>query len=451
MLAWLQRPSWRGLRLLGALQERLRRRLTPAGRVVLAGTLTAGLFGVDTRQSLAFQAFSLGAALLALAWVGSLRRPVRLRALRRLPRHATVGEPVRYGVELTNLGARAAGHLELEETLPDPRPDWEAFERAGRAPGPGRNPLGLLSVYPRWRSLLARGRWAEAPPAAPVAHIGPGGVVVAQLRLVPRRRGVLRLDGLRVARREPLGLGLSPARVGEPERLLVLPRRYPVAPQRLPGRRRLQPGGVRLAASVGDSREFVGLRDYRPGDSPRHMHWAGWAHGGEPVVKEYQDEYFSRQALVLDSFVAAGREGDFEAAVSVAASLAEPLQGRDALLDLMFCADRVHTLTAGRGLASTRLLLETLACVRPAERGDFAFLGRSVLGHAPRLGGCLCVLLEWDPPRRDLAGRLRALGVEVRILVVGGSGPLEPGPMADRPADLRRLDPSRLGEELRAR
>jgi uncharacterized protein (DUF58 family) len=360
-----------------------------------------------------------------------------------------VGQAVRYGVELTNLAARAADHLELEETLPDPRPGWDDFERAGRAPKRGGSPLGRLSVYPLWRSLLSQGRWAEAP-AVSLPHLGPGGVVVAELRLVPRRRGLLRLGALRVARPEPLGLGLSAARVGEADRLLVLPRRYPVAPQRMPGRRRLQPGGVRLASSVGDSREFIGLRDYRPGDSPRHIHWAGWAHSGEPVVKEYQDEYFSRQALVLDSFVVPGREADFEAAVSVAASLVEPLQGPDALLDLMFCADRVHALTAGRGLASTRLLLETLACVRPAERGDFAVLGRSVMGHAPRLGGCLCVLLDWDTVRRDLVGRLRALGVEVRVLVVGGAGPLDPGPMADRPSDLRRLDPSRLGEELGA-
>ena len=64
MLTRIRRWSWRGLHALSGLQERLRRRFTPAGRVLLAGTFAAGLFGVDTRQSLSFQAFSLGAALL---------------------------------------------------------------------------------------------------------------------------------------------------------------------------------------------------------------------------------------------------------------------------------------------------------------------------------------------------------------------------------------------------
>ena len=39
---------------------------------------------------------------------------------------------------------------------------------------------------------------------------------------------------------------------------------------------------------------------------------------------------------------------------------------------------------------------------------------------------------------------------EVEMTSQGAAGPLDPGPMADRPSDLRRLDPSRLGEELGA-
>ena len=85
--------SWRGLHLLSGWQERLTRRFTTAGQVLLTGTLAAGLFGVDTRQSLAFQMFSLGAALLLLSWLVSLKRPRGLDVRRRLPRYATVGEP----------------------------------------------------------------------------------------------------------------------------------------------------------------------------------------------------------------------------------------------------------------------------------------------------------------------------------------------------------------------
>ncbi len=45
MLTQIRRWSWRGLYALSGLQERLRRRFTPAGRVLLVGTFTAALFG----------------------------------------------------------------------------------------------------------------------------------------------------------------------------------------------------------------------------------------------------------------------------------------------------------------------------------------------------------------------------------------------------------------------
>lgn len=432
------------------LQERLCRRFTPAGRVLLAGTLVAGLFGVDTRQSLSFQAFSLGTALLLLAWLGSLRRPRGLSASRQLPRCATVGEVCRYRVEVENRGGRPAGGLTLSEELPDPRPGLETFLNTPVSGEARANPVDRLFAYPRWQRLLQRGVWAEAPPARPPADLAPGARRTVEMELTPRRRGVLRLDALRIARGEPLGLGWRTQRTASAQRLLVLPRRYPVPPRRPPGRRRLQPGGVNLAAAVGDSREFIGLRDYRPGDSTRHIHWAAWARSGEPAVKEYQDEYFSRQALILDSFAAPGREADFEAAVSVAASFVEPLLEGDALLDLMFVADRAYTYTGGRGLISPRGLLEVLACVGVAGEGGFDSLGDAVLRQAPRLSACLCVLLAWDRPRRALVARLGALDLPLQVLVVGAAGPLEPGPLAHRPDALRRLDPARLRQGLAA-
>src|SRR5206468_1409519 len=73
-----------------------------------------------------------------------------------------------------------------------------------------------------------------------------------------------------------------------PGALVVLPKRYAVPDLALPGVRKYQRGGVALAGAVGDSEEFVSLRDYRPGDPLRRVHWRSAARVGRPVVKEYQ-------------------------------------------------------------------------------------------------------------------------------------------------------------------
>ncbi len=287
MRHWLQRSSWRSLRLAGWVRERLRRRFTAAGRLLLAATLIAGLFGIDPRQTLAFQAFSLGAMLLALAWLGSLTRPRGLRARRWLPRHATVGEPCRYRVQVSNHGRRRALAMSLFESLPDPRPDLQTFLHA-RAPGEHTfNPVDRWFAYPRWRWLLERGRRADPVRPQPLPALAPAATCAVELELMPRRRGMLPLPGLRVARSDLLGLASQAAPVSGAGRLLVLPKRYPVHLRAAPGARRLQPGGLNLASAVGESQEFIGLRDYRPGDSPRHIAWKAYARSGQSLGADF--------------------------------------------------------------------------------------------------------------------------------------------------------------------
>ena len=162
-----------------------------------------------------------------------------------------------------------------------------------------------------------------------VPPLAPGAVGGVQAELTPLRRGRLTLGGVNVARSDALGVARTTVTVPVTQSLLVLPRRYPVPSVELPGGRKYHQGGMALASSVGDSEEFVALRDYQPGDPLRRIHWRSWAKLGTPIVKEHQNEFFVRHALVLDTFVDTEPSDVFEEAVSVAASLAAPRQRRN--------------------------------------------------------------------------------------------------------------------------
>ncbi|WP_462330028.1 DUF58 domain-containing protein [Thiohalocapsa halophila] len=422
---WLKAWSWLNLHLASGTQEWLRRHFTPAGQGVLAATFAAGLFGLDTRLTAAHQAFAFGLVLLAVAWLGTLVPLPKLRSHRRPPSRAAVGAPCRYKVEVANTDGRIARGLMLHERLPDPRPSRAAFLDT-RAPVEATlNPFERLLGYPRWEWLVHQARRAEAPAPVQLPDLAPGSAAELTLALTPNQRGWLTLDALILGRVDPLGLMRRERVVAASARCLVLPKRYPIPQLRPPGRRRLQPGGIEQASSVGDAREFIGLRDYLPGDSPRHIHWAAWARCGEPVVKEYRDEFFSRQALVLDTCPAAGADPvRFETAVSAAASLIAPLgeqpNGPDGLLDLLLYAEGTRVLTAGRGLMSTAAMLEVLAAVEPQPAAAFAHLAETVTSRAARQSACLCVLLHWDDARRGLVARLRRSGLAVTVLLVDG-------------------------------
>jgi len=238
------------------------------------------------------------------------------------------------------------------------------------------------------------------------------------VRALALRRGVAHSDGLTVARADPLGLVKAHQRVSRRSNFIVLPRRYTLPPLTLPGSRRYQPGGVTLASSVGDSEEFVGLRDYRPGDPLQRIHWKSFARTARPIVREYQNEYFERHALVLDTFAPARDEPLFEDIVSVAASFAWTIDTRECLLDLMFVGAETYTYTAGRGQMQPGGLLEVLAGVQPCHDKPFSILANAVLSRRQALTGCICVLAAWDEARREFVRRLHAHGIESRAIVV---------------------------------
>jgi uncharacterized protein (DUF58 family) len=254
---------------------------------------------------------------------------------------------------------------------------------------------------------------------------------------------VLRFDGVTLARPDPLGLFRAFTTVPSPQTALILPKRYPLPPVALPGTMKYQAGGIALASNVGQSDEFVSLRDYRHGDPLRHIHWRSWAKAGKPVVREFEDEFFVRHALVLDTFSDHPRTDVFEEAVSVAASFACSIRTQESLLDLLFVGPQSYCFTAGRGLARSDQMLEILASVQACRDHLFLELEELVLNHVKVVSGCICIFLSWDKERQRFVEKLLGLGVPVLVLVIVAAGrqdTIDAGPLRDEPGQFHVLE-----------
>lgn len=125
----------------------------------------------------------------------------------------------------------------------------------------------------------------EATTAATVTDpvsIPAGGEATVNIRVATRRRGWVVLDRVEIATRFPYGLFRAWAVLHPGRRCLVYPRPADAAPPAPPA-----PGlGGAGATRRGDD-DFAGLKDYHPGDSPRHIAWKAYAKGGELLVKEF--------------------------------------------------------------------------------------------------------------------------------------------------------------------
>lgn len=395
-----------------------RRHVTPAGALLFWLMLVAGSF-TDVNQTMAHQLFGLLFATLvvALLWV---RKPKNSFTLERhVPRLASVGTPFTLRVQLRNRTRRWLRGMEFWEGTPDPRPTLREFASLAEPGENRRNWFDRRYRFYRWTWLCERNTRARIAPRQ-LPNVAPGAEVQMELQVSPLRRGRLTFHEAHTAIMDPFGLFRRLAVVDErPVSVLVVPRRFRLQPIQLPGQsHRLSAGGVAMAGSIGDSEEFVSVRDYRAGDPVRRIHWAGWARTQRPVVKEFQEEFFVRHALLLDTFAGGPSADAFEDAVSLAASFASSIDERDSLLDLMFVGDQAYVFTGGRGLAHAEQMLEVLAEVELHPKGDLKALEDLVLRHVERLSGCILILLEWDIPRQELRKRLDGMGVPTLTFIV---------------------------------
>jgi hypothetical protein len=429
-------------RLMYAFKKWRTRRFTLAGKAVLAGLVLSAIVGLDTKQTMAYQAFTLFVALLVVEMMFSLVFRFRFRANRILPRFGSADVPFEYQVVVHNLTGRVQHGLWLFENFEEDCPGYHDFMAASEPGEKKRNRFDRAFGYYRWLWLVSRRSPATAQ-AKPLPSLAARSETRVAFEILPSQRGVIRLTGLTIARPGPLGLFYARRTVSIPQSAVILPKRYNLPPIGLAGSRQYQSGGVALASSVGDSEEFVSLRDYRPGDPLRKIHWKSWAKAGKPVVKEYQDEYFLRHALVLDTFQTTADSDALEEAVSVAASLACQIQTQESLLDLMFVGTEAYCFTSGRGLAGTDKILEILAGVVACCDKSFDFLTPLVVSRAARLSSCICIFMEWDQNRRKLVENLRGLDVPTLVMVIAENEDvgrkMDPGPMLDEPQNFRML------------
>jgi uncharacterized protein (DUF58 family) len=131
--------------------------------------------------------------------------------------------------------------------------------------------------------------------------------------------------------------------------------------------------------------EIHGLRDYRPGDPPRRVHWKATARRNRLTVLEYEDAAPPRLLLIVDPWLPkAAKPADrdrLESLMSLAAGLCKEWRREaGARLALVIAGPNPVALDGPPGPALTERLLIALAVEPGGEPGDVA----KALNELPR-------------------------------------------------------------------
>ncbi len=203
------------------------------------------------------------------------------------------------------------------------------------------------------------------------------------------RRGRHRLSGLRLSTKFPFGLLRKSRDVSDATEVIVYPALAPV-PRAVLRALPVRHDGNRQKSRSRDG-DFFGLRDFRPGDDPRDIHWRTTARRGVPFVRENEDDEGSLATVVLDNVTSGAEPAAFELAVSQAAAFALELLRRGFRVGLVL---RGATLVGDSGPSQATRILRALALVEPADptlplepRAPEGALVRVRPGAAPEIGG----------------------------------------------------------------
>jgi uncharacterized protein (DUF58 family) len=361
--------------------------LTDEGRTLLVVTFLVGAVSVDVRGTTGYVFFSLLAGLVA----GSLVAARRLRlpdvaVTVDAPRRVSVGEPVTFTIACTR-------------KTPVTRSE----------PASLRQPVRVRGPFLPWD-----GAWLDEPPAEIV--VPERGTAHAKMRARFVARGLHHLDPFTAAAVAPLGVACGPRRSSDAVKLHVVPRVANVARLPVTIAARHQPGGVALASKSGEAMDLLGVRPYRPGDPMRDIHARSWARTGVPAVREYQQEYFTRVGVVLDTDIDDPER--LEAAVELTAGVIAHLTRGEALIDVLVVGDTVHELTLGRSLGTLDQALELLATVERGKPLRAADLLRRLGPYLDRLSTVFVVAIGEGDEGRAVEGGITERGIACTTLVV---------------------------------
>lgn len=264
--------------------------------VLMALTVFAYLAAINRGQAFFWliPALLLATVLTGLLWPYWLIR--QLKVQRRGASRAEEGESLAFEISVENPGWLPRFMVEVVDYLP-------FVGLSGPDGGNSRKLLGMLAFLP--------GRRRET----------------FSVSVICEKRGFYHLGPVGLASSFPLGLTeATTSSEHSRQSLTIYPSLFRILSLPLHGApSQIHRGGYLLPEGSGAA-EFSGLREYRRGDNPRHVHWPTTARLNELMVREYEPLASACLYLLLDQAAAAnlgqGKEATFEYAVRIAASMA---------------------------------------------------------------------------------------------------------------------------------
>jgi uncharacterized protein (DUF58 family) len=255
-------------------------RLTTEGTRFLLFTLAVGVAAINTGNNLFYLLLSMMLSLIILSGLLSEQCVRRLEFHRHIPDYLFANEPATVTLWIAN--------------------------RKSRIPSLSLRLLDVVAGQDLDRGLH-------------LAHLAPQSSALLCYPLLVPRRGQYRFDGVRAVTPFPFGLFHKKLFYPFTAGIIVCPEMIPLSPILIDELNAM--GQDQALARRGQGNSLYNLREFRPGDDSRAIHWMTTARTSKLMLRETEAEDQRQVTLAVSTIAPVEEDGAFERALSIAASL----------------------------------------------------------------------------------------------------------------------------------
>lgn len=219
-----------------------------------------------------------------------------------------------------------------------------------------------------------------------VPRVPPRGERRVRYRMTLAKRGLYEIGPMSISTRFPLGLAERTLTVESSSSILVYPRIGRLTAQwqlRMQSATDLVPHSSPRSGPFDD--EFHKLREYRPGDDPRAIHWKTSARRDELMIREFRESRDRALTVLIDPWAPARPTLDDDERVESAIRFAATIcvhhlhNSRESHLTVHAAGDPAIDWSSSRGRLET--LLDQFALFAPSPNADLLHLPETANGR----------------------------------------------------------------------
>jgi len=158
--------------------------------------------------------------------------------------------------------------------------------------------------------------------------------------------------------------------------------------------------GINTTNLSGDEDDFYGLREYKPGDPVKRIHWISTARKNKIIVKEFQRQSFFRATIIFnlekDKNFGEGKHSVAEYTIKIAASVAKYLIEKDISLEIIAHTEEVVHIPFNKGAGHLEDILKFLTIAKAESRVSTYELFQEFSRYIPNDSNLIVIMLDQD-------------------------------------------------------